>query len=142
MKKIRIPFEIIELESDSYHIHTKIYLPNNEVGYAVIDTGASKTVLDKHFVGDVYHFEDINSDMSSGGIGGDIDEIKLISPNYIKIEDFEILNPQIAIIDLSSINKLYEHHCNRVISGLIGSDFLVKYKAVIDYKKKQITFTL
>jgi len=142
MKKVKLPFEVIELEEDSYHILLEIKLPNGAEGYAVIDTGASKTVLDKEFVGTEYKYEENDTEMTSGGLGGDIGEIKLITPEYILLENFEIVKPKLAVLDLSAINELYQQHCNKTISALIGSDFLVRYKAIIDYGKKQMTFTL
>lgn len=141
-KKVKLPFEVIELEVESYHILLKIVLPNGAEGYAVIDTGASKTVLDEKFVGTEYEYEDNDSEMTSGGLGGEIGEIKIITPEYILLEKFRIDNPKLAVLDLSAINELYKQHCNKTISALIGSDFLVKYKAIIDYGKKQMTFTL
>jgi hypothetical protein len=43
---------------------------------------------------------------------------------------------QCALIDLSGINEMYQQHCNRKICGLLGSDFLLKYKAVINYERR------
>ena len=47
----------------------------------------------------------------------------------------------VALIDLSHINDLYHHAAARTICGLIGSDLLVKYKAVIDYSRLKLTLT-
>ena len=40
---------------------------------------------------------------------------------------------QVALIDLSHINKFYYHATEKEICGLIGGDFLRDFEAVIDY---------
>ena len=140
MIEVKIPFEIIELEDDSFHILTNIKLSNGEAGLMVIDTGASKTVLDKDFVGEEFFLEKNDTDLKSGGLGGEIMDINLCSLDCIFLGDFKIEKITLAVIDLSAINELYLEHCNKRIAALLGSDILLKYKAIIDYGKSEMSF--
>ncbi len=46
---IKIPIELVTLEDDSYHLLVACQI-NGATGFLVVDTGASKTVLDSNFV--------------------------------------------------------------------------------------------
>jgi hypothetical protein len=39
-------------------------------------------------------------------------------------------------MDMNHINELYQKVSDYKICGLLGSDFLLKYNAVIDYKRR------
>ena len=136
----KIAIELVELEEDSFHIVTSVELFSGVKGYMIIDTGASKTVFDKSFLGDDIEYLDNESDLQSGGLGGAIADIQVCTLDYIKIDSFTIENPSLAVLDMSAINDLYQEHCNKRIAALLGSDFLFKYKAVIDYGKMEMIF--
>jgi hypothetical protein len=134
--RIEIPIEIIELETNSYHLLVKCEINGGQTGELVIDTGASKTVLDKNFVSDYQKVDMEDSDMQSRGLGqGSIDT------EMVKIPEFSLGNLTVtdfscALIDLSGINEMYQQYCSREICGLLGSDFLLKHQALIDYQNR------
>ena len=60
------------------------------------------------------------------------------------IRDFRLWNlhlkeMKVVLIDLTSIDQLYKNFSGKSIWGLIGSDFLLTYKARLDYGRKTIT---
>ena len=132
---IHIPIEIIELETQSFHLLIKCTLNSEQDGDMVIDTGASKTVFDRNFVLNYQHKEKDKDELQSCGLGGDDIESDLVEIESLSFGDFksEILN--VVLIDLNQINKMYEKHCQRQICGLLGSDFLLRHQAIIDYQK-------
>ncbi len=132
---IHIPIEIIELETQSFHLLIKCTLNGEQDGDMVIDTGASKTVFDRNFVLNYQHKEKDKDELQSCGLGGDDIESDLVEIESLSFGDFksEILN--VVLIDLNQINKMYEKHCQRQICGLLGSDFLLRHQAIIDYQK-------
>ncbi|MCH4896769.1 hypothetical protein E0494_08665 [Marinilabiliaceae bacterium JC040] len=140
MNDFEIPFELLELEDNSFHILCQIELPSGKTGNMVIDTGASKTVIDSQFVDDTVKVLENESDIKSGGLGGAISDTQIGEPEFIKIGGISFENIRLAVIDLSSINELYMQECNREIAALLGSDLLYKYNAIIDYGRKVITF--
>jgi hypothetical protein len=44
----------------------------------------------------------------------------------------------VVLIDLSHVNDLYRKFTDKRVAGLIGSDFLLKHKAIIDYKRREL----
>lgn len=133
-----LPIEILELEEDSYHLFIKAEF-QNKTGELVIDTGASKTVFDRNFIiDDILEFQTRENEITSSGINNEIEDIEFVTINQIKLNDFVIKNFKTAIMDLSHINSIYKKFGNKFIAGLIGSDFLFKYNALISYKDSQL----
>ena len=46
MMKTTIPFKIIKIDDEGFHLLIKVYI-NKKVAHLLIDTGASKSVFDK-----------------------------------------------------------------------------------------------
>lgn len=135
--EITIPIEIVELENNSFHIVTTVQIGTLE-GDFIIDTGASITVIDKGTPFSYEAVEDV-SEINSGGIGGEINEVSLVNIPIFTIGDCKLKNIHVALIDMEYVNTLYNKHLNRRIAGLLGSDFFVKYAATIDYGSKSLT---
>lgn len=140
--KINIPIEIIELEESSYHLMIPIHIQKQHQGYLIIDTGASKTVFDYNlllpFAKDI---EDADSEQSSG-INSMISGTYTCLLPEISFADFSITDFATILLDLSHINQLYSKYTNKEITGLLGSDFLVENKALINYDKKLLTLKI
>jgi len=136
--RIKIPINTIELEPDNYHIVISSVFPNAQTGNWVIDTGASKTVFDKSLEGYYSLLEGELDEIHTAGIGEQPHEISMALLKHLQLGELEIKNLKVALLDLTHINKLYLNAANLKICGLIGGDFLMKYKAVIDYKKKRL----
>lgn len=134
-----LPIEIIKLEDESYHLMIEANFYPTKNGHLIIDTGASKTVLDSQFASSfVNEFEEIVENQSSG-INAMITDAKIGTIPNIKFNDLELVNYKCLLLDLSHINDLYKKYSDKYIAGLIGSDFLLKHHAIIDYKKKTLT---
>jgi hypothetical protein len=138
-----IPLDLIELEEGNYHLAVKAVFDNGEEVTWVIDTGASKTVFDQTLQ-DKYDPVPLEEgmDVRSAGIGAGQLETSLGRIHGFSLEDFHVPHLNVALIDLSHLNDLYFHATARKICGLIGSDFLLKYKAVIDYPGLKLTLRI
>ena len=128
--------ELVELEDNSYHLIVPVQIGSIE-GDFIIDTGASVTVIDRNTPFSHEAIADV-PEINSGGVSGRIEEVKLVNLPTFQIGDYTIENLHAAVIDLDYVNTLYEKQLRRRISGLLGSDFLVKFKAVIDYENKYL----
>ncbi|MFA8436269.1 MAG: retropepsin-like aspartic protease [Marinifilaceae bacterium] len=137
---IEVPFEVVELEKNSYHLFVKCKLNGEQYGDLVIDTGASKTVLDRNFVDQYRSMEKEEESVQSSGLGGGKIDTEMVEVSSLQIGDLEVFTIRLALIDLSEINQMYEKYCNRKISGLLGSDFLLQHQACIDYHRKRLVF--
>jgi hypothetical protein len=134
-KKIDIPLLLVELESENYHIVVESVFPNEEKGIWIVDTGASKSVFDKNLS---HLFQPLSLDFAeiqSAGISEhQIETLPGLIPS-LKFGDLQLTDFTVALIDLNHVNNIYSKVSNYKIIGLLGSDVLVKYKAVISYKK-------
>ncbi len=132
---ITIPLIIIDLNEDGYHVLINVQL----FGLAhkvVLDTGASKTALDLTMLTQANAEADIvASDRLSTGLGtntmvSSITKLVDFFVGELHIPDFEV-----TVLDLSAINIAYRQLNHPEVLGVLGSDVLMKYKAVIDYGK-------
>jgi len=136
---LTLPIEIIKLEDASYHLMIVAEFPMGILGNLIIDTGASKTIFDQQFVEPfITDIEDVDNQNSSG-INAMITQAKVGVIPKIKFSILEIKNYECLLLDLTHINDLYKKYSNKQIAGLIGSDFLVQYQAVIDYGQQKIS---
>ncbi|MCL1821212.1 MAG: retropepsin-like domain-containing protein [Prolixibacteraceae bacterium] len=134
-----IPFELIALEENNYHITVYCKFDNDDEGMWVIDTGASKTVFDQTLEHLYSPLEvDDSLEIKSSGIGGARLETTLGKLHAFALGDLRMEPMQVALIDLSHINELYYNATDKKICGLIGSDFLLKHKAVINYETQEL----
>lgn len=138
---IDVNIEILNLNDDGFHPLVEVVL-FNQTFKAVIDTGASRTVLDKTTIEN--HVDGTTllvSDKLSTGLGTNSMESYTLSLGRIQIGDLVISDIEVAILDLSTINTAYETLSVTPVIGVIGGDILVQYNAVINYPLKKISFS-
>ncbi len=133
----KIPIEIISTENDGHHIIIRGKI-NKKERFLLIDTGASKSVFNMSLL-KIKTKEDISiyqNYTSAATITPD--DIPSTTGNIkeIELQELKIYNYEATFIDLKHINDLYQNTLEKKISGLIGNDLLIKYKAVIDYSNK------
>ena len=131
-----IPFKILDIGGEGFHLLLKLNL-NKKVAQVIIDTGASKTVFDKirieKFVKEK-KFE--KHDALSSGLGTNTMQSEQVTIKKVKIGELEIENYKTILLDLSHVNQSYEQVGLKPVDGVLGSDILLKYNAIIDYEKK------
>lgn len=136
--KIKIPLRLIDLEDDNFHLVVESVLPDKSTGYWVVDTGASKTVFDRNLSKNFREVKGGSEELHTAGIGekpleSAIGYLKHFSMGKLKVEEMRV-----ALLDLSHLNEFYSKVTNLKICGLLGSDFLLSHRAVVDYKKKEM----
>lgn len=136
----KIPFETLTLEGDGYHILIDVTIFDKQFKM-VIDTGASKTVLDQKTLLASGIDESLiqSTNIKSTGLGTNDMESFILDLPYLKIHDWKSTHTQVAVLDLSSINYAYEQMGFPTVIGVLGGDILMKYGALINYKKQHIT---
>lgn len=133
--KFKIPLQIIDLGEDNYHLVVTSVLTNGETGFWVVDTGASKTVFDKSLA-QKFGLTEIGGNFQTAGIIEFPMQVNTAFLPYTSFRNFKVDRLEVALIDLSGINALYQKSSKIEVCGLLGSDFLLKYNALIDYKRK------
>jgi len=138
---IEIPLQIIELERENYHILIEGNFEDGTPSCWIIDTGASKTVLDKNLS---LHYELIDSDdmedYQSAGINQGMMETSVGKLTFLRFGDLKITGQKVALIDLNHVNDIYGKYTSYRIAGLLGGDILMQHQCKIDYANKIIQF--
>ena len=130
-----IPIHTYNIENNGYHLLIEAIL-NNKKANMLIDTGASQTVFDKNritnFVGKINF--DLNDKLSTG-LGTNSMQSHRTTIRKIKLGDILIKDYDAILLDLSHVNRSYKKLKLKPIDGVVGSDLLLRYKAIINYGK-------
>ncbi|MDX8341578.1 hypothetical protein SLH46_20435 [Draconibacterium sp. IB214405] len=134
--RTKIPIDIIELESSNYHLILPSQLEGGENGYWVIDTGASKSVFDKNLDNFIAIVEEGTDELHAANMSEEPLTTSLGILKPLLFGKLKVDNMKVALLDMNHINELYQKVTDYKICGLLGSDFLLEYNAVIDYKRR------
>jgi hypothetical protein len=132
-----IKFTVIELESETFHLLLKADFEGLDNYWWVIDSGASKSVMEISLV-DYYLPEEIDAVMATG-LGKEIVSTASGIIEDLKLEGFSYGPLRVALVDFQHINAEYAKFSDKKIIGLIGCDFLYKHKAVIDFGQNTVS---
>ena len=105
----------------------------------LLDTGASSTVFDSTTVKGIsadLEWEE-NEDKATGLGSNTVDNFVAII-DKMEIGTFIMEDYQVGVLDLAHVNESYGKMGAEPIAGVLGSDVLVKYKAVIDLEKEMV----
>lgn len=135
MRKTSVPLELINLHDDGFHLLVEVVVFGKKFN-AVLDTGASKTVLDKTTIEKYVSPEELlDSDKLSTGLGTSTMESHTIILPCLKLGRLKLINFEAAVLDLSTISAAYQTLNLPSVIGVIGGDILHSHGAVIDYEK-------
>lgn len=140
MKKTILPIQLLVIEDDGIHLMIQASI-NNKKARLLIDTGASKTVFDKARIGkfiDENEFE-LNEKLSTG-LGTNSMQTHSAAIKKIQFGELVIKNFKTIVLDLSHVNESYGKLGFPVIDGVLGSDVMMQYNALIDYQSKELKF--
>jgi hypothetical protein len=133
--KFFIPVKLVELDNQSFHLLIEARINDISLNL-IIDTGASRTVFDKKILEGCFNGHEMElQNIQSAGIMADQIESKMAIADVFRIGNLELNKYPVIMIDLEAINKLYLKVAGEKIHGLLGSDFLLKMRAIIDYEK-------
>ena len=137
-----IPLQVLNIEDDGLHlmIQAKVNSVNCNL---LLDTGASRTVFDKiqilKFIGS--HELEAHDKLSTG-LG--TDSMPTSFANLVQFEIGEVVLPNFKaiLLDLAHVNSSYEKMGFNAIDGVLGSDILFSFNAIINYKKLELELSL
>lgn len=106
----------------------------------VVDTGASKTVFDRHMLisSGVSESSLLNTNIMSSGLGTTTMESFTTLIPIFQIGEWKVNKFVGAVLDLSTINFAYEQMGLPKVIGVLGGDILNAYGAVINYKTRTL----
>jgi len=135
---IKVPLELVEIEGNGCHLLVEATI-GEELVMLVLDTGASRTVIDKGFLESQFQEIQLNAEETSSAGVGSIDlesfttQLKGVQIGVLMIPELEA-----AVIDLSQLIDFYELKVSKKIAGVLGGDILLKGNAVIDYARLEL----
>ena len=137
---LKIPYQVVELESHSYHIIVDGRIDGIEILF-IVDTGASRTIIDKDYADILEKLpEGVEKPMATGLAAEQI-PVELYNISLLTLCDVKFNNIQVLTADLNPINEVYSKITGKRIGGLIGCDFLLKNVKTIDFKRKYLTIS-
>lgn len=135
--------EIVQLE-DEHNLHPIIDAKlNGDPIRLIVDTGASHTCISRKDVKSLIKSnpENVSNDVVMG-IGSKMMKNNILTIKEITIGDLVINNYPVVAIKITHINKAFKLLGLQAINGLLGSDILCKYNAIIDYKNRYLTLNI
>ncbi|MBU2650759.1 MAG: retroviral-like aspartic protease family protein [Bacteroidetes bacterium] len=136
--KHQIPLNIISIEDEGFHLFVEGTL-NGFPLLLLVDTGASRSVFDKQKISEKFPGglpELIENEKLSTGLGTTTMQSQSVILDSFSIGSLKISDYQAVVMEMSHVNESYAHLDLPGIDGVIGSDILMNYRAVINYKKK------
>jgi hypothetical protein len=138
MRTITVPLTLINLQDDGFHLLVEIVV-FGETLFAVLDTGASRSVFDKALMEKHVNEISVSEETQAATIFSTSKTLLGLIPK-LKIGGLTLKNYAAVALDLQSVTDTYVMMGHPAIAGIIGGDILTKYKAKIDYKKTTLRF--
>lgn len=139
MRTIAVPLTLINLNDDGFHLLVEIAIFGG-THWAVVDTGASRSVFDKSFI-----------EQNSDGVvpGAKTNATTLFSTSAtiqaliprMMIGKLSIRKYSAVALDLEAVNAAYLALGHPRVVAIIGSDIFFRYDAKINYKKLRVYFS-
>lgn len=140
MHIIEIPFQLISIEGDGYHIMIDGHI-NGEKAKFLVDTGASRTVFDLEGIRQFVPEPDfLENERLSTGLGTNEMPSMVVEIENLGFGDLKIDNYTAIAIDLKHVHLSYQSLGLPAIDGVLGGDLLARYRCVINYKTRKIKF--
>jgi predicted aspartyl protease len=134
--KHKLKLHIAELEKKNYHLFVELKIGKVNCRL-LLDTGASKTVFDNERILRFVNETEVNTNESkSVGLGVEEMETKVAILKHLKLGMLRVNKLEVAVLPIGHVNTTYSLLNIPKIDGVLGSDFLMKHKAVINYAKK------
>lgn len=140
-RKHKIQLHLQDIMGDGCHPFVDA-LVNGTEARLLIDTGASKTVLDKTFLLSLEPKVALEqSEQLSTGLGAGNLPSEYAQNLKLEIGDWHVDDTSVAVLDLFHVNETYKSIDLPILHGVIGGDLLLSHQAVINYKKAELKLT-
>ena len=133
MRTITVPLKLINLQDDGFHLLVEIVV-FGETLFAVLDTGASRSVFDKALMEKHVNEISVSEETQAATIFSTAETLQGVIPN-LKIGGLTLKNYEAVALDLQSVTDTYLTMGHPAIAAIIGGDILMEYKAKIDYDR-------
>ena len=137
----KTPLKILQLEKGDYHTLLNGSVARKKIRI-ILDTGASHSCIDKSFVSQLFPNREMEKNEGvNAGIGGvDFEVLVTDLPDFKIGHYYQKIMQNVAVIDFAHINTAYEALHLKPVQMILGNDFCVNHKALIDYEKNRLFF--
>jgi predicted aspartyl protease len=133
-----IPLLLEEIEPGNFHVFLDARAGRHKVRL-LVDTGASRTAFDLQRFERLASKKDSLADpIHSVGLGSNQVSTHLHELSSLNLGELKLKQFPVAVLDLGHVNQAYQMLGLVPIDGVLGSDVMVKHKAIIDLGKKQL----
>jgi hypothetical protein len=138
MRTITVPLQLINLQDDGFHLLVEIVVFGEKL-FAVVDTGASRSVFDKGLMEKHITELSFSEETQAATIFSSSTTFEGIIPK-LKVGKLILKNYKTVGLDLQSVTDTYQQLGHPAIAGIIGGDILMKFHTRIDYQKRVMRF--
>ena len=138
MRTISVPLTLINLNDDGFHLLVEIVVFGAKY-WAVVDTGASRSVFDKSFIEEYADDTSVSQETDVTTLFTTSVTLQTVIPK-LKIGKLLIKKYPAVALDLETVNDAYVLMGHPKIIAILGSDIFYSYQAKINYKKLKIQF--
>ena len=140
--QVTIPLKIKKIAPEGCHLFFNGSIENKRIRF-LIDTGASKSVIDRTFTETwLKHIQIHETEHQTTGLGATYNKSSFGRFRRIYFREFKIHPVKFAVLDLKGVNEAYQAIKMKPVQAIIGGDLLRKYYAVIDYGKAEMTIRI
>jgi hypothetical protein len=132
-----VKFVITEMMGGGFHPFLNVTVEGKKCRF-LIDTGASKSVIDKHFYESKLDRKMKVIRQETTGLHSTMMESFTGSLKTLTIGKLNIANYPIAGVDLMHVNTTYQKMKMKKIQGILGSDLMQKHGMVLDYGRSRL----
>lgn len=132
-KILKLKIETLE----SKHLTIKLKI-NSILGKFIIDTGSSNSCVDLNTINKFNLIVEKHKELASSAIGN-INETYYSKNNILEIDSLQKTNFEVILFDMTHINNILKNKKTYTVDGILGSDILNEFNAIINYKKKLLT---
>lgn len=137
-----VQLTLTEMESGGFHVFIQASFQRKKLRL-LLDTGASRTVFD--LLRFQKRFPELIVEKSphiSAGLGAASMEAHTSIIPLLKIGNLELTSLEIGLLNLQHVNTAYSKLNLPKIDGVLGSEVLHAYGAIIDYPAQELRFSL
>ena len=116
------------------HITVTLQVNGNPCVF-LVDTGGGATLIDISKK-DKYQLSPLAVRDYAAGIGSATPLVR--TTGIFSINGTEIRNDSLFLMDISYINAEFKKYRSRQVDGVLGTDFLEKHKAIVDYSRSAL----
>ncbi|HNQ67907.1 MAG TPA: aspartyl protease family protein [Bacteroidales bacterium] len=136
----KIKLNLLEIDGGGTHIAVRCII-NGKKSVLLVDTGASNSVFDSESdIFDGAEMETVNDNGMGSGFNSDLPQLVRGKIDSIKWGRMEIRNMTVFFTPMNHINHLYKRLKLPRITGILGSDLLLEYNAIIDFGNSIVLF--